>query len=99
MILEKLKMYNEFLRLCNKNWVKVTFTKADGSAREMIVVPKSRWSEFAPPKAVVEPGSPEKKAGKSNPNNAVVLEDKVGWRSFRIDSLVAVEDLGEKWVD
>ena len=71
-----------------QNTLKVTFTKTDGTVREMVC---TLQESFIMPY--------EKKTGKVKPENSDILAvweiEKEQWRSFRIDSIinaVIVED-------
>ena len=66
--------------------IRVTFTKVNGDVRVMNCTLRA---ESLPPQTDLEEHTTKK-----NPNVLAVWDiDSVGWRSFRIDSVTAVEKL------
>lgn len=74
----------DILELLSNNHCMVTFTKVDGSLREM---PCTLQAHRLPPQKVTESKKPR-------PVNEAVVSafctDKGEWRSFRIDNVVSV---------
>lgn len=69
--------------------VEIEFTKVDGSNR---VMPCTLASQLIPTAPIVE--GKVKKERKENPNVIrVFCIDKQEWRSFRIDSVISINDI------
>jgi hypothetical protein len=79
---------DEMIKLLKEKVVTVKFRKKDDSVRKMIC---TLSEDYLPePEEVVE--SQEKKKKKENPNTIPVWDlEKLGWRSFRVDSVVEYE--------
>ena len=83
---------SDVIEMLKNGMVKVTFTKKDGTVREMMATLKG---ELLPAQTQPEEG---KKPKTPNPDVLAVYEYNNGWRSFRWDSLISVNGLtfGEK---
>jgi len=71
----------------------VTFTKVDGTIREMNCTLRP---DLLPVVEVVEPeeGAEPKKERKVNPNVQVAFDlDKKEWRSFKYDTIISIESI------
>lgn len=67
----------------------VTFTKADGTLREMRC---TLMPEHLPPQLLQEAAPISEKIRAENPNALAVWDlDANGWRSFRLDSISLIE--------
>lgn len=80
------KEYTEKLK---QGVYKITFTKTDGSTRELVGTLKQ---DLLPPPVEVDPDAPPKKERAINESVVAVYDlEAQGFRSFRIDSVTAFE--------
>jgi len=79
---------DELVKLLKERVITVKFKKKDDSIRKMIC---TLSEEYLPEiENIIE--DPEKKKKKDNPNTIPVWDlEKLGWRSFRVDSVVEYE--------
>ena len=79
---------DELVNLLKEKVVTIKFKKKDDSIRRMVC---TLSEDYLPePEEVVE--GQEKKTKKENPNTIPVWDlEKLGWRSFRVDSIVEYE--------
>jgi hypothetical protein len=79
---------DELVKLLKEKVVTVKFKKKDDSIRKMIC---TLSEEYLPEPENIVKGQ-EKKTKKDNPNTIPVWDlEKLGWRSFRVDSVVEYE--------
>ena len=79
---------DELVKLLKEKVITVKFKKKDDSIRKMIC---TLSEEYLPePENIIE--GQEKRTKKDNPNTIPVWDlEKLGWRSFRVDSVVEYE--------
>lgn len=84
---------DELTSILTKNVARITFTKKDGTSRDMIcTLREDILSVFTPQ----ETEQTEKKTRKMNPDVLAVWDvEKKAWRSFRIDSVEFIKIDGE----
>ena len=84
---------DELTSILTKNVVRITFTKKDGTSRDMIcTLREDILSAFTPQ----ETEQTEKKTRKMNPDVLAVWDvEKKAWRSFRVDSVEFIKIDGE----
>ena len=76
---------DEIKDILSKNVATVTFTKNDGTTRDMLCTLRE---DILPPEFLNGTEQMEKKSRKSNPDVLPVWDiEKKAWRSFRIDSV------------
>lgn len=78
----------DLIKLLKEKVVTIKFKKKDDSVRKMVCT----LSEDYLPETKENIEVPEKKKKKENPNTIPVWDlEKLGWRSFRVDSVVEYE--------
>jgi len=84
---------DELTSILTKNVATITFTKKDGTSRDMIcTLREDILSVFTPQ----ETEKSEKKTRKMNPDVLAVWDvEKKAWRSFRVDSVEFIKIDGE----
>lgn len=78
---------DDIIHLLRTGSIVVTFTKADGTVREMRCTTRD-----------VIIGSPHHEVTSAKPNETIIRAfdlDKQAWRSFRVESVISVEVAGE----
>ena len=84
---------DEIKDILSKNIATVTFTKNDGTTRDMLCTLRE---DILPPEFLNGTEQMEKKSRKINPDVLPVWDlEKKAWRSFRIDSVEFIKIDGE----
>ena len=84
---------DELTSILTKNVATITFTKKDGTSRDMICTLRE---DILPPEFLNGTEQMEKKSRKSNPDVLPVWDvEKKAWRSFRVDSVEFIKIDGE----
>ena len=80
------------LEALNRSVCLVTFTKVDGTTRTM---PCTLREDIVPPATRADPASQRKVREISDAVMVVYCTDKQAWRSFRVDNVTEVVELGD----